>query len=177
MPTIRVDDEVWSWLKQHAQPFEDTPNSVLRRIAGLDAPADNEGEHVGASEPMPKSSVRRSRVKDDHIPMAEFREPILLLLHRNGGQLDRQPALRKLEKMLEGRLTDADRSDIDSGTIRWEKAAEWQLHTLRRGVSFVEPAHLGRGVWKLTAKGRELAIRLAHRAATIESVSIAMPNL
>jgi Mrr restriction endonuclease-like protein len=162
MPTIRVDDEVWSWLKQHAQPFVDTPNSVLRRIAGLDAPADKEGEHVGSAEPIPRSTARRSRVKDDHIPMAEFREPILLLLHRNGGQLDRQPAIRKLEEMLEGRLTDADRSDIDSGTIRWEKAAEWQLYNLRR-EGFVEPAHLGRGVWKLTAKGRELATRLAQK--------------
>lgn len=46
MPTIRIDDQVWAWLKQHAQPLEDTPNSVLRRIAKLreesqmsDAPA------------------------------------------------------------------------------------------------------------------------------------------
>jgi len=40
MPTIRIDDQVWAWLKGHAQPFEDTPNSVLRRVAGLD-PADH----------------------------------------------------------------------------------------------------------------------------------------
>lgn len=35
MPTIRIDDEVYSWLKSQAIPFEDTPNSVLRRFAGL----------------------------------------------------------------------------------------------------------------------------------------------
>ena len=29
--TIEVDEEVWNYLKMHAQPFEDTPNSVLRR--------------------------------------------------------------------------------------------------------------------------------------------------
>lgn len=34
--TIRIDDEVYSWLQSKARPFEDTPNSVLRRIAGLD---------------------------------------------------------------------------------------------------------------------------------------------
>ena len=33
---IRIDDDVWNWLKQNARPLEDTPNSVLRRIAGLD---------------------------------------------------------------------------------------------------------------------------------------------
>jgi hypothetical protein len=34
-PTIRIDDEVYAWLQQKAAPFEDTPNTVLRRIAGL----------------------------------------------------------------------------------------------------------------------------------------------
>jgi hypothetical protein len=38
MPTIRIDDEVYSWLKSQAEPFKDTPNIVLRRIAGLDSP-------------------------------------------------------------------------------------------------------------------------------------------
>ncbi len=34
-PVIRVDEEVWIWLQSHAKPFQDTPNSVLRRLAGL----------------------------------------------------------------------------------------------------------------------------------------------
>jgi hypothetical protein len=40
MPTIRVDDEVYTWLQEQATPFEDNPNSVLRRVARLDAPAE-----------------------------------------------------------------------------------------------------------------------------------------
>ena len=36
MPTIRIDKDVYSWLKSQAIPFEDTPNSVLRRLAGLE---------------------------------------------------------------------------------------------------------------------------------------------
>ena len=36
MPTIRIDQDVYDWLKSQAVPFEDTPNSVLRRLAGLD---------------------------------------------------------------------------------------------------------------------------------------------
>jgi len=42
MPTIRVDDDVYAWLQQQARPFEDTPNTVLRRVAGLG----------GAKQPM-----------------------------------------------------------------------------------------------------------------------------
>ena len=45
MPSIRVDDSVWKWLKSHARPLEDTPNSVLRRLAGLDpTPAEEESD-------------------------------------------------------------------------------------------------------------------------------------
>ena len=32
MHKIEIDDEVWQFLKKHAEPFEDTPNSVLRRL-------------------------------------------------------------------------------------------------------------------------------------------------
>jgi len=39
MPTIRVDDDVYAWLQKQARPFEDTPNSVLRRVAGLGSTA------------------------------------------------------------------------------------------------------------------------------------------
>lgn len=38
-PVIRVDQDVWAWLQGLARPLEDTPNSVLRRVAGLDGPA------------------------------------------------------------------------------------------------------------------------------------------
>ena len=45
MATIRVDDEVYAWLQKQARPFEDTPNSVLRRVAGIGAqePAQQKG--------------------------------------------------------------------------------------------------------------------------------------
>ncbi|MBN4064932.1 hypothetical protein JYU04_04270 [Dehalococcoides mccartyi] len=37
MPTIRIDEQVYEWLQQQAKPFEDTPNTILRRVAMLDA--------------------------------------------------------------------------------------------------------------------------------------------
>jgi len=36
MATIKVDGEVYRWIQSLAKPLEDTPNSVLRRVAGLD---------------------------------------------------------------------------------------------------------------------------------------------
>lgn len=35
MPTIRVSDEVFDELKRRAEPFVDTPDSVLRKVLGL----------------------------------------------------------------------------------------------------------------------------------------------
>ncbi len=32
MHKIEIDTEVWDFLKRHAEPFEDTPNTVLRRL-------------------------------------------------------------------------------------------------------------------------------------------------
>lgn len=36
MPTIRIDDEVFARLQEGATPLVDTPNTVLRRILGLE---------------------------------------------------------------------------------------------------------------------------------------------
>jgi len=33
---ITIDDDVWAHMKMHAQPLEDTPNSVLRRLFDLE---------------------------------------------------------------------------------------------------------------------------------------------
>jgi len=60
MPTIRIDDEVWRYLKSKATPFEDTPNDVLKRELGI-VPAT-------ASEP-PK--VNQSK---DHITLKADRD-------------------------------------------------------------------------------------------------------
>lgn len=38
MPTIRIDDDVWSFLQSKATPLQDTPNDVLRRVLNI-APA------------------------------------------------------------------------------------------------------------------------------------------
>ena len=32
MHKIEVDEDVWNLMKKHAEPFEDSPNSVLRRL-------------------------------------------------------------------------------------------------------------------------------------------------
>jgi hypothetical protein len=47
MPTITVDEEVFEYLKGRAEPFVDTPNTVLRRELNLGAPSSTPPASVG----------------------------------------------------------------------------------------------------------------------------------
>lgn len=153
MPTIRIDDEVWVWLKKHAQPFEDTPNSVLRRVAGLDVSK--------PGTPVIEPRLRRigPREYGRRIPQGEYRRPILSILLRHGGRADRSTVLRELEESMADRLTDYDRSDIKSGAIRWQKTAEWEVSTMRQRGLLLPQSASPRGVWCLSEEGRRAARR------------------
>jgi hypothetical protein len=63
-PVIRIDDQVWAALKSRAEPLEDSPNDVLRRVLGLD------DDHAGARlrhEPVLRSSrIRREAAAGQH---------------------------------------------------------------------------------------------------------------
>src|SRR5712692_4159144 len=99
-PAIRIDDQVYAWLQERAKPFEDTPNSVLRRIAGLDASDSSSG-----------LGKRRTFSRDDDdagaqkTPQHAYREPLLKILKKHGGQASRTQVLRELESILNKNLT------------------------------------------------------------------------
>lgn len=56
MPTIRIDDDVYAWLEKQAVGF-DTPNGVLRRMAGLGDTAEpqTDGDEDGKLLPLLKA--------------------------------------------------------------------------------------------------------------------------
>lgn len=68
-PTIRIDEEVYAWLQKQGRAFEDTPNSVLRRVAGLDKEVDETkaritntsvaGRRFSAPYRTPRNTARR----------------------------------------------------------------------------------------------------------------------
>lgn len=49
-PNVRIDDEVFRALQAHAEPLVDTPNSVLRRVLGLQPNGSRHAEAPGASD-------------------------------------------------------------------------------------------------------------------------------
>ena len=79
MPTIRIDNEVWNYLKSKAAPFEDTPNDVLRRELRI----------VGAQARTASSTAGRSSSRTHLRPGKDYSyQPItgfrLEGLHKDG---------------------------------------------------------------------------------------------
>jgi hypothetical protein len=89
-PTIRIDDEVYDWLRGQAVPFDDTPNSVLRRIARLDPPAAerNKDEETGvrsAPPPHGRTPGRRPPLATGEELRSRWKIPVLQArFHRDG---------------------------------------------------------------------------------------------
>jgi len=59
MPVIRIDEEVYKELQRRAQPFVDTPNSVLRKLLELAESDDGESDD---------DKIIRLELKDLHTP-------------------------------------------------------------------------------------------------------------
>jgi len=153
MPTIRIDDDVYEWLKKLARPFEDTPNSVLRRVAELDSAPPNQ------EEKMP--TARQTKVPQVHgqkTPQSAFRKPLLVVLRKLGGKGDRMRVLNEVEKLLADSLSEFDKTDIPSGnSSRWQKSAEWEVRTMREQGLLKPVSETPRGVWALTQEGNARA--------------------
>jgi len=138
MKSIRIDDEVWVALQRRAKAFEDTPNSVLRRILHLDK---TQGKRYRSNR-TPKG------VKT---PQRAYRNPILRALYELGGHAQASDVLEKVHVLMANRLNESDYQPLASGEIRWRNTAHWERNAM------VEEGLLKknspRGVWELTAKG------------------------
>ena len=94
-PSIDTDDEVFDVIKRHAEPFVDTPNSVLRRLLGIDhatsgpAPTTDEANRwTGRAAP------------GTLLPESEYEIPILRCLVERGGRAPSREVVEAVGKEL-----------------------------------------------------------------------------
>lgn len=66
MNTIKVDDGVMDYLKSKADPFNDTPNSVLRRELGLDKSKKTKNQNVNSRGKTMQSDEFVRKVINEH---------------------------------------------------------------------------------------------------------------
>jgi len=170
VPTIRVDDDVYGWLKSQAEPFTDTPNSVLRRLAGLDgsnaaqapvAPTrderdpelgDNTEYDVAILEGALLRRKRRAR-RGELLDRREYDIPILKALDEMGGSGHASDVVDQVGTWMVSELTDLDMTENDSGVVRWRNRVMWRrLALVRLGLLKDDSP---RGVWEISDEGRQ----------------------
>lgn len=187
--TIEVDAEVYDCLKAAAEPFIDTPNSVLRRILGLNpgplseggATRERAGDRQGVAAKMASngsesrgrstSSKRRSRPKSKPserkrvpagsiLPEEEYEMPLLESLIDAGGSGASRDIVEAVGERLDSRLTGIDRQPLKSGAIRWENRIQFvRLKMIERGWMEKDT---GRGIWAISDEGRKHVERSAR---------------
>lgn len=165
-PQIDIDCEVLDLLKQHAEPFVDTPNGVLRRLLGLGPSLQEDSVpaagSVAASAPQNgrkrksrRAGPRKSRApRGTLLPEAEYELPILEALSTQPqGRAPAREVIEMIEPAIRDKLTELDRESINSGDMRWHNRAHFvRLHLVKMGQL---AADAPRGLWEITDNGRE----------------------
>jgi hypothetical protein len=144
---VEIDDEVWNELKARAEPFVDTPNSVLRRLLGLSPDgADAERRLLG-------THVDRAPI-GSLLPEAEYVLPILRVLVDRGGSAPAKDVVAAVGGILADRLKDRDRETLPNGGQRWQNRIQFsRLKMKERGLL---KRGSPRGLWEITDAGVQL---------------------
>lgn len=173
-PTIRVDEEVYGLIKDEAEPFVDTPNSVLRRKynlssqngAGAEADPGKRSEEDPSSKAQDATTTKRAKrsrrrgkkgggqraVRGSLVPQADYELPILQVLVDKGGRAPSREVIDALEPLLADKLKDVDRSKTSSGEIRWRNRGQFvRLDLIEKGQLAKDSP---RGIWEITDAGR-----------------------
>ncbi len=138
--TIRIDDDVWRILQKKGEALVDTPNSVLRRILGLNKKG---------------PSVRRPRVPGI-TAQKRYRKPILETLVGMGGKGNNNAVLDHVHEKMKKELNPVDYEKISTGEVRWRNHAAWErLIMVKEGLL---KADSPRGIWEITEKGRKVLL-------------------
>ena len=161
MPTIRLDADVYEALKRLAEPFTDTPSSVIRRL--LEAQGHLERKPPTPSRPAPPRPAANPDLEPT--PQAVYEELLLKVLAGppfNGRGDKRSVTLAIIEKMQKQKLLrPADLELVATGETRAENAIAWGRNALKdRGLL---ARNSPRGVWELAPEGRAAAISRSNR--------------
>lgn len=156
MPTIRVEADVFAGLQKVAQPFTDTPNSVIKRL--LEQAGVQISSNVTEERSSPRAPERSSRKS---VQPVYIRHLLYVLAHQFNGKGQKQEVCKAVVELMERRgiLGQDDHKLTPSGETRAENIIGWCRFALKgRGlISSDSP----RGVWELTDAGKEEGLRTA----------------
>lgn len=168
---VDLDDEVFEYLKSKAEPFVDTPNSVLRRLLGIDGRGRPTAKATHASQPTESNGKRaaapiadkkrngkaapakRTRAPSGSLlPEERYERPLLKALVDAGGQAAYRDVVEAVGRELEHQLMPADLENLNSGAVRWRSRLQFvRLRLIERGYL---DKNAPRGLWGITDAGR-----------------------
>ena len=154
MPTIRVEDDVFEGLKELAEPFVDTPSSVIRTLL-------EEKGILKKAAPAVRAAAAKSNPSLELTPQTVFEQFLLFVLedHFKGRSDKRSVTQAVIERMSKrSMISAADLEFVSTGETKAENTISWARNSLKdRGLL---SGNSPRGIWELTAEGRDAAKRI-----------------
>ena len=155
--TIRIEDDVYEALQRLGKAFDDTPNSVIKRILEplgvLQEPAVAPEEARAVTKEGPK------RVGRGHLtPSRVFDAWLLHILWKQfGGKATKTDATAAVLKALEEHslLREADYEKVSTGETKAQNAIAWGRNRLKDAGLLEESSQWG--TWVLSKAGEEKA--------------------
>jgi hypothetical protein len=158
VPTIRIEEDVLEGLKKLAEPFVDTPSSVIRRLL----------EEKGLVAKEPEAAARRASIQPpsstsplELTAQSVYEQFLLVTLEdefkgRGDKRSVTQAVLERMSKR--GMISTADLELVSTGETKAENTVAWGRNALK------DRGHLSRnsprGIWELTQEGRAAAKRI-----------------
>jgi len=155
MPVVRIGDSTWDRLKQWAEPLEDSPDDVLRKVLDM---ADEHLRCRSHTQPSPDkvkgngAAKSKRGARGQKVPEMAYESPILETLYEMGGRGQMNEVLSVVERKMKHLFGDFDYQMLPSGgDIRWRNTAAWRrLNLVKRGLLKDDSEW---GVWELTEQG------------------------
>lgn len=152
MPTIRIEEDVFKALQSLAQPFTDTPNSVIRRmLVERDTlqklePAKSDKSQKDAPSPVRRGSRTNQSVYENHL--------LFVLGTKFNGRATKSDATAETLALMESKgLLPPDGHEIleSTGESKAGNTVAWGRNALKDAGMI--SSHSQRGIWELTASG------------------------
>jgi hypothetical protein len=160
MKVIRISEEVWDLLKKYAEPLEDNPDSVLKKILNeyiilkeiVNSNYPSKLEQIKTSENTKLALVKSGRTGKRGIPPSLFRyvEWVTYTLNSLGGRAHASEVINQIKIHFGHKFTNDEMEELNSGEIRWTKKVNWaRFEMVQAGILRNDSP---RGIWEIKEK-------------------------